>query len=301
LPIRAIDVPQPTSDGAQYPELRQTVFSLNPDYLVAQEKVRQNSVRLGYAHNQRLPELDVKGSYGLNGLGDSPRASWSDIEHQSEPAWYLGIEFRIPLGGGIRSRNDLMAARLELQSAELALRGLHTEILNSLNSAWSKVQTTRGSVANYQSAVKYNLSLLQAALARLEAGKLESRKALEIEADLLEAKVSVVEALVHFQVASLELDVIHGGLLQRRHLELTQGELEMATLHLGGARSLGDAQYQQGLDEIGRLHWRHGLDSPTRTSSEPSVPVPSQDDPRFSPLPLEPAPAAPPGPPEKPK
>ena len=252
LGVRATDIPQATGEVPEYQTLREALFDLNPDYLIALEKVQQNLVRLGFARNQRLPELNLKGSYGLNGLGNTLGSSWSDVEQSSYPSWFVGVEFNIPLGGGMKTRNELIAARLEFESSELALRGLKIEILNSLNTAWHKLQSTHGSVAQYQTAVKYNLSLLGSALARLEAGKIESRKVLEIDVDLLEARVSVVESLVRSQIASLELEMLLGVFLEKRHLEITMANLQLATVPFDRSRSLNDPAYQQGLDEVGR-------------------------------------------------
>ena len=90
--------------------------------------------------NQRRPELNLKGSYGLNGLGNSPGTSWEDVERQTEPSWYIGAEFHIPLAGGIRSRNELVATRLELESSELALRGLQVQLMNADPSICQRAQ-----------------------------------------------------------------------------------------------------------------------------------------------------------------
>lgn len=227
--VRAADTPALRQELPNYRRLREVAFDLNPDYLAAAARIQQSMVRLGYARNQRLPQLDLKGSYGLNGLGRIPGDAWTDIEHQDEPSWYVGVELRIPLSGGIRSRHELAAARLDLDSARLSLRGLHTEIVNGMDTAWHKLQSTQASVSNYQTSVQYNRSLLDSALARLEAGKLESRKVFEIEADLFESRLSVAESLVRYQLAALELEMIQGALLQRRHLEITQAELQAAT------------------------------------------------------------------------
>jgi outer membrane protein len=265
LPVRAVDAPQIASDLPDFQALRPAVFESNPDYLVAEERVQQAMVRHGFAKNQRLPEFNIKGSYGLNGLGDSPGTSFEDVEHQSEPSWYIGAELHIPLAGGMRTRAEVSATRLELESSERALRGVQIELLNALNTAWNKLKTTRGSVTNYQVAVSYNQNLFQAALTRLDAGKLDSRKVLEVEGDLLEARVSVVESLVQSKLASLEVEMVQGQLLRRRHLEITQAELQAATHHLDKSRYPEDDSAMQTAAELARL----------RTSPE---------DPRYQPL-----------------
>ena len=270
LAVRAVEVPALAGPVYNYEALRQEAFESNPEFLIATERVQENQIRLGFARNQRLPQLDLRGSYGLNGLGDTAGSSWSFVEHSSFPSWYVGAELHIPIAGGLKTRNDLIATRLDLESSEAALRGLQTEILNSINSAWSKIQTSRGSVSNYETAVKYSQSLLQSALVRAEAGKLEVRKLLETEADLLEARASLVDSLVHHQLAAIELDLTQGVYLHRRHLELTQRELALATEHFGQSQRIGDAAYQQGLSQYGDL--RRGAEvapNPANTDQQP--------------------------------
>jgi outer membrane protein TolC len=269
LIVRAVDVPKLPDEVPNYEALQQSVLKLNPDFLMAEQRIEENRIRLGVARNQRLPEFDLKGSYGLNGLSSSPGSSWDVIEHGSFPSWYLGAELHIPLGGGIRSRNELAAARLELQASELGLRTQQNELLNNLNSSWRKLGRTRDSVGQYQAAVNYNLAMLDAALTRLEAGKLESRKVLEIDADLLESKVSVAESLVRAQLDLLELEMLGGSLLYERKLELSQADLQAASRKFGHSRAVGDTQYQQGLDAIEKARQQLQV-----------------EDPRFSHLPL---------------
>jgi outer membrane protein TolC len=260
--LHAADTPRIQTPPQDYEQLRQTAFNLNPDYLIAEEKIQQDRVRLGFARNQRLPELNLKGSYGMNGLGRTPGFAWDDIQNQDAPAWFIGAEFRIPLLGGVKSRNDVIATRLQLQSSELSLRGLETELANAMNSAWHKIESTRQNIRSYQSSVRYNRALLDSALTRLEAGKLESRKVLEIEADLLQAEFSEVESMVRFEFATMELDMIQGSLLQNRGLELSQRELQLATASLGSSRLIGDTEYQRALKAKSALHQAAGSNEP---------------------------------------
>ena len=245
--LRVTDVPKIRAESPDFNSLRQTAFNLSPDYLIAEERIQQDRVRLGLARNQRLPELNLKGSYGMNGLGRTPGIAWDDIQNQDQPAWFVGAEFRVPLAGGIRGRNDLTASRLQLQASELSLRGLETELANSMNSAWHKIGSTRQNIRSYQTSVRYNQALLASAMTRLEAGKLESRKVLEIEADLLQTRVSEVESMVRFEFAWMELEMMEGNLLMTRDLELTQTELQSATSRMSSSRVIGDSEYQRAL------------------------------------------------------
>jgi hypothetical protein len=66
---------------------------------------------------------------------------------------------------------------------------------------------------------------------------------LEIEADLFGARNAVVESLVHYQVALLDLELIEGSTLQDRRLEITQAELEQATRALARSAKVFNARF----------------------------------------------------------
>lgn len=246
--LHAVDAPSLRSERQDFERLATVAFSDNPDYVIQEEKVDQELIRLGYARNQRLPQLDLKGAYGLNGIGASPGDSWDDIQRAHFASWSIGAEFRIPLGM-TKARHEYTAAELQVQSAELALQGLQTEIFNGLDTARHKVMSYRDSVASYQVAVDYNRSLLDSAMARLDAGKLDSRKVLEIEADLFEARNSVVESLVRYEIAWLELQVLSGALLENRHLEITQDDLQRTTRSMLRNGRLNTTEFIKGLNE----------------------------------------------------
>jgi hypothetical protein len=214
------------------------------------QKLMQEYVRVSYARNQRLPELDLKGSYGLNGLGDSPSASWREIELAGFPSWSVGVELRLPLAGGIKSANELAAAKLRQKEAELNLKEMETQVVNALDTALYKLKSAREIAHNYQKVVDFNQNLLDSALDRLEVGRLEGQKVLEIEADLFEAKNSQVEAVVNCQRALLELEFMEGCILRRRQIEMSQTELQTRTAALIRRRRLDGEQYQRFIKEL---------------------------------------------------
>ena len=227
--IRAKDQPNPLADVPPFEQSGQRALELNPDYLSEQKKLAQENVKLAYAKNQRLPQLDLKASYGLNGLGDSPGDSWQQAQSGDFPSFSVGVEVRIPLGGGIKARNDLDAARLKKKQALLQVKEIETQVLNAVKTALLKVENARNTVQNYRDVVRYDEDLLKTQMARLQEGKVEGRKVLEAEADLFEARNGVAEALVQHERARLEMVLVEGALLQARNLEWTQQELQERT------------------------------------------------------------------------
>lgn len=235
----AKDRPEPGADIPAFQEAGQRALALNPDYLTQQKKLAQENVRIAYAKNQRLPQLDLKASYGLNGLDSSPGSSWEQAQSGDYPSFAAGVELRIPLAGGIKGRKEREAADLRKKQALLQIKETETQVLNALKTALMKVQSARDNVANYRDVVRFDEEVLRTQMARLDAGKVESRKVLEAEADLFEAKNAVVDALVQQERSRLEMKLIEGALLESRSVEWTQKELQRRTTdafrRLGGS------------------------------------------------------------------
>ena len=220
--IFATEEPGASKEPTTLSESGMVAFEMNPDYLTQLKRVKQEDIRVRYAFNQRLPQLDFRGSFGLNGLGSSPNDSWEEAQTEDFPSFSAGVELRIPLSGGIKSRNEFQAAKLGKQQALVALNDLQTQILNAIENAIRKINSARSSIRNYETVVNFNRTLLESERARLEVGRVESRRVLEADAILFEARNSELEARVQAQRAQLELELLQGSVLKERNFDVSQ-------------------------------------------------------------------------------
>lgn len=246
--LRAVDVPSVTNQPASYAASFRDAFDLNPDFLIQRKKVAEESLRVGVARNQLLPELNLKAAYGFNGLGRTPGESWDLVERREFPSWSVGAELTVPLGGNIKGRNQFAAARLTYQSAVANLNGIQTEIANALDASLQKVRSWRDSIQSYETVVRFNENLLKTQRERLNVGTIEPRKVLEVEADLLDSRQSLAQALVQLQRSMLQLQVVVGTLLKDRGLDMNREELRQKTLALLHEHKLPTAEYLPALN-----------------------------------------------------
>jgi outer membrane protein TolC len=242
--LQALDRPGSSAEIPGFVESGRTALDLNPDYLGQIKKMKQEDIRVAYAKNQRLPQLDLKASYGLNGLGPDAGSSWDEVQTRGFPSFSAGLELHIPLGGGIKARRELDAARLRKQQALVGLKDTESQILNAVESALRKVGSAREATQNYQNVVSFNQTLLATELARLEAGKVGSRRVLEVDASLFEAKNAVIDAQVQYERARLELELVQGTILRERSLDLPQKELQRRTASLLQVAGISEDQYR---------------------------------------------------------
>lgn len=201
------------------------MLTYNPEYIAQTKRIEQEGVRLAYARNQRLPQLDLKASYGLNGLGVTPSESWDQAATGDYASWYVGVEVRVPLLGDIRARNELSAAKARQQNALLGLKDLETQLANALSTTLHRIRHDHEAIAETETTVRLNQSLLETELARMEVGRASARHVMEIERDLLIAKINALGTVIRYQQSLIELEVLDGTYLARRNLESTAGQV----------------------------------------------------------------------------
>lgn len=204
-----------------------TLFDLNPDYLAQRKRIEQEGIRVAYARNQRLPQLDLRASYGMNGLGQTTGVAWDQLTTGDYPTWYVGAELRLPLGGDIRARHELAAARDRREAAIFSLKDLETQLANLLGTALQRVRSSQAAIPDTEAAVRLNRALLDTALARLDVGRAEARRVLEVERDLLIARLTALAAVVQLHQSTIDLDAVTGVYLRERGFESADGELPM--------------------------------------------------------------------------
>lgn len=195
-------------------------FKLHPLYLAQFEKNKQDNIRLAYAKNQRWPQLDLKASYGMNGLGPDFGAAWDPIRRTDFPSWYVGVEMRIPLSGGVKARSQGRVAQLRVEQGLLELKAIEVELTSSVPSLARKAAAAQQKAQSFQKVVAVNQRLLDTELIRLDSGKSDSRKILQAEQDLADARANELDARLEWQRALVEWLVQTGTYLGKRDHEL---------------------------------------------------------------------------------
>ncbi len=225
----------------------------NPEYLGRQRQITIESLRLDLAKNQRKPTLDFLGSIGLTGLSESFSDSLTDIGNARYPTWSVGLEFRVPIGGGRKAKSDLKIAELRRRQAIRQLGLLRTQLRGAVENALLKVRATKANMTSLAETTNLNQKLLHTEMERLDTGKSSTGNVLEAEDALFEARNLELQNLTELQQALLELDILMGVVLEKRGIELSQAELATKTATMLKRQEISDEDlqaYRQSLERI---------------------------------------------------
>lgn len=197
----------------------EVAFEHRPEYLASVIRAEKEDVRIKFARNNKLPQLDLIASYGLNGLDDSFSTTFDDAWDKQHETMYVGLEYKMQLGGNKKAKAELSAAKLRKHQALLEIRAAEFSIHSSVDTAISNFETAQMQVRELDNIASTNARLLEVELARFEAGQSNSRELLEVEERLNETMETHLESKANLQKALIGVSLAKGVLLREFDLE----------------------------------------------------------------------------------
>jgi outer membrane protein TolC len=132
---------------------------------------------------------------------------------------YVGLEYKMYLGGNKKGKGELSAAILRKHQALLEIKAAEIAIHNSVDTALNNIQSTRKQVNELSSMVKTNQRLLQFEISKFQAGQSNTRDLFEIEERLNRVLEYELESKINFQKAVTGIALSEGTLLRKFELE----------------------------------------------------------------------------------
>lgn len=167
--------------------LLRTAFEKRFDYQQALLTAETQNVRVRFARNQLLPQLDLVASYGLNGLGTSFGDSFSHGLEGRTPSWSVGLNFSIPLGNVQPRANYNVALGLKEQ-ALLRIKQAEVTVGSDVDQVLARIETSRQRLATAVQTRQLAEETVQVAFRRLEEGLISSFDLIEFQRRLYDAR-----------------------------------------------------------------------------------------------------------------
>lgn len=185
-----------------------------PDYQQALKFIEQKHIQLKFDENARYPQLDLKGTYGYNGIGPNLSESISSRDEK----WSVGLAVRLPLpdqAGQGRLTNSVLQeerALLELKLTEQSIVREVDDALQAVQTAFNRIRATRAAIHGAEEA-------LAAENSKLKVGTSTSFVILELQKQLADARSRGIRALVDYNIAIALLQKALGTSLSANDIE----------------------------------------------------------------------------------
>jgi outer membrane protein TolC len=218
-----------------------------PELTIAKMQVDQQRVRLKFAKNQRLPQLDAVAGYGYAGLGGDTnstpplfggvpdengnlvrapvtsvgRTFWSTdddfFSSDGSKQWSAGAILSIPIPN-TTARANQRASELELRKAGTSVVRQEQDIVKGVRRAVRNLESALEGIEAAERRTEAATEQERAEQIRLEHGESTPFDVLQREEDLVEAERQKILALQIYHSSVAELDREQGTILEDRNI-----------------------------------------------------------------------------------
>jgi len=183
----------------------------NPGYLASLAVIREEDVRVAYAKNQRLPQVDLKGSLDWNGLQQGWGESYTDYRNRPGPDWTGGVVVTIPLTGRT-DRARLGEAKMRKGQALINLKHTENDLITAFETALRNIHSATARIQLVQDSVSLTQDTLTAEGKRLISGLTTSYNVSVAQRDSSQALSRQLATYVDLNKALIELYALVGTL-----------------------------------------------------------------------------------------
>jgi outer membrane protein TolC len=209
------------------PEIRGAIYS-----------TASSRITYDYTRNQLLPQLDLFGNYGYNGLagpihltdpvtgqptGVVIPGDWSDafsqVTHHDFKNWTAGINFSIPIGNRA-ARGAATSARWALEGSLAQLEQLRQNVTVEVRNAARAIDTARQSIVAAGKSRELADRNVDAAKKKYDNGLITSFEVLSIQNDLATARSAELQALTQYRQAMVAYHRAIGDILSWKEVQV---------------------------------------------------------------------------------
>jgi outer membrane protein TolC len=190
-----------------------------PELLSARASLDLAKLDLSLAKDDLKPSLDLDLALGFNGDDSNGRRAFDRAVASESSSWQAGVTMTYPLGRtGEKAR--YRQSKAALNRDQLALQQLEQDTLVQVRNAVRDIQTGVESVKLAAESADLSEQQYEYESARFRAGLSTSRRVLEAQIDLENARVALVQAKLSLQTSLAVLRRIEGTGLEHYGIQL---------------------------------------------------------------------------------
>jgi HAE1 family hydrophobic/amphiphilic exporter-1 len=168
-----------------------------PDLMQAKLNVERQGIVLKYYRNQLFPELDLVGSYGINGASSTYSGTFGDFNEGNNPFYSYGAQLTMPLGN-VGPRNEYKASKTALQLVLTQLGQLEQNVMVEIDNAVKQARSDYQSVQATRQTRIYAEAALEAEQKTYAIGNATTFEVLQYQNNLTAARSQESRALATY-------------------------------------------------------------------------------------------------------
>jgi outer membrane protein len=203
----------------------QRALQNRPELMLAEIEIENSEIDSIRARNEMLPQLDLMGTYGTGGRNHKLRDSLIGITDKENYAYTVGINGQVSLGNRA-ARGAYQRSKLTTRQAELRLEKMRQDILFNVSVAARSLITNKILVESNRQASRLQQANVVAEEKRLRLGVTTSYQVLQVQEDLTMAETQLVQAMIAYEKARVDLLLAEGTILDETGLSYAMPDSE---------------------------------------------------------------------------
>lgn len=230
--LRTTPIPNADPDYPSMDDAAASALERRPDLRRARVALAAQDIRLAYFENQKLPRLDLNGTFGLNGLSGDERPvrlfgdetvtgldgdyldAWDRMAAADGYQWEVDLRFSVPISNRA-AESRYARTRIGKQQLLLGLKRLEGGIETEVKNARVTVGRALERVAVAARFERLAEGTLNQEMARLREGMSDTFRILDLQDDLVKARIHKVAAVADYHRGMADLHRAMGTNLER--------------------------------------------------------------------------------------
>jgi outer membrane protein TolC len=194
-----------------------TAFDNRRDYKRAVSDIEAKDIELMMKKNERWPQLDLEGSFKMNGIRRSVIGSIQDTFDETNTEYYAKATFSFPFEDR-EARSAHNKAKLEKAKALVELKKIEKTIVLDIDSKVKAVNTHRHRIKELSEAAELEKFKLQEEAKKYRYGRSDADRMTRFQQDYLDAELSLKLASRDYMKALIDLFIGQNMYLAERNL-----------------------------------------------------------------------------------
>ncbi|MBU1147973.1 MAG: TolC family protein [Candidatus Omnitrophica bacterium] len=200
--------------NADFTESLNTAFENRRDYLSKKNDIEAKKVKLRMKKNSLFPEIDLNATFATNGIDSRYSRALEDVYEDSNPKYYVGIEFKYPLENN-EAESEHKKATLEKTKAIINLQKTERQVISDVDEKFRNLSVNKINMSRMQRVENLQQGKLSQEEKRFKYGRSSSDTLIRYQEDALNASLLTQRSYFDHRVAILELMDAEDSFLKR--------------------------------------------------------------------------------------